>query len=201
MNLKIYLARHGQDEDNANGILNGRRDKALTDLGRQQATQLGEMIKALDLKFDKIYSSPLQRTYTTAQLIARNLDNILIEKTDLLIERDFGIMTGQPINKIREICSPDIIETESVIYFLNPAGAETFPQLIERSNQLLDFLYKKHKSGNILLITSGDIGKMIYATYYKLDWWEVLKMFNFKNTGLILLSENSTSALGLKVIS
>ncbi len=31
--LKIYLARHGQNEDNANGILNGHRDLPLTDIG------------------------------------------------------------------------------------------------------------------------------------------------------------------------
>jgi precorrin-6B methylase 1 len=37
MDVKIYVARHGQDTDNANGILNGRRDEQLTELGKQQA--------------------------------------------------------------------------------------------------------------------------------------------------------------------
>lgn len=31
--LNLYLARHGQDEDNARSILNGRRDTPLTLLG------------------------------------------------------------------------------------------------------------------------------------------------------------------------
>jgi probable phosphoglycerate mutase len=34
--MKIYLTRHGQNEDNLNGILNGHRDLPLTDLGRDQ---------------------------------------------------------------------------------------------------------------------------------------------------------------------
>ena len=37
MVLNIYVARHGQDQDNSNGILNGHRDEPLTELGRQQA--------------------------------------------------------------------------------------------------------------------------------------------------------------------
>ena len=45
--LNVYLARHGQDEDNANGILNGRRDMPLTTLGVNQAKELAEKIKSL----------------------------------------------------------------------------------------------------------------------------------------------------------
>ncbi|NBP56674.1 histidine phosphatase family protein [bacterium] len=30
---KIYIIRHGQDQNNANGLLNGHRDTALTEIG------------------------------------------------------------------------------------------------------------------------------------------------------------------------
>ena len=36
-----------------------------------------------------------------------------------------------------------------------------------------------------------DIGKMIYAAYYGLDWLEVLKLFHFGNSELLELSETS----------
>lgn len=48
--LTIYLARHGQDEDNANGILNGQRDNPLTKIGREQAAALARKIKELNTK-------------------------------------------------------------------------------------------------------------------------------------------------------
>jgi broad specificity phosphatase PhoE len=35
--LKLYLARHGQNLDNANGILNGHRDEPLTKKGMEKA--------------------------------------------------------------------------------------------------------------------------------------------------------------------
>ncbi len=45
MTAEIFIARHGQNEDNINGILNGHRDLPLTSLGREQAKELGEAIR------------------------------------------------------------------------------------------------------------------------------------------------------------
>ena len=42
--LKIYIARHGQNEDNANGILNGHRDLPLTDIGRKSPDASPQLI-------------------------------------------------------------------------------------------------------------------------------------------------------------
>ena len=190
--LKIYLARHGQDMDNAGRILNGRRDEPLSEKGIEQANEVALKIKQTGIYFDYVYSSPLQRAYKTAEIIA---DTLRISKPEILpdlIERDFGIMTGKPQSTIKEVCSPDIFQTDTICYFLNPAGAETFPQLIERAKKLLGMLQSKHKDGNILLVTHGDFGKMIYTAYYNLDWMHVLKMFHFGNSELLELSVESS---------
>jgi broad specificity phosphatase PhoE len=189
--LKIFLARHGQDMDNARGILNGRRDEPLSEKGIEQANEIAGKIKAFGLRFDHVYSSPLQRSYRTAEIITDTLEIPKPEVMSDLIERDFGIMTGMPKDKIRELCEPDIIVSDTITYFLNPAGAETFPQLIERARKLLDAIKTKHKNGNTLLVTHGDFGKMIYTAYYDLDWKEVLNMFHFGNSELLELSEES----------
>jgi broad specificity phosphatase PhoE len=189
--LNIYLTRHGQDEDNCQGILNGHRNCPLTEVGVGQAKELAKNIKSSNIKFDKILSSPLKRTFQTAKIIAQYLDSQELEIMDLLIERNFGIMTGQPVMKIKEMCSPDILETEKITYFLSPAGAETFPQLLERGRKVVGEITNRYKEGNILLVTHGDIGKMIYAAYYNLDWKKVLTMFHFGNSDLLLLSSQS----------
>ena len=49
----------------------------------------------------------------------------------------------------------------------------------------------KHNDGNILLVTSGDVGKMIYAGFYKLPWKDILVQFHFGNSDLLILSEES----------
>jgi len=189
--LKIYLVRHGQNVDNLNGILNGHRDEPLTPLGEAQALTTANHIKELGLAFDTVYSSPLIRAFKTAEIITDNLKLDKPKVLDNLIERNFGVMTGESASRIEELCSPEIIKTETITYFLSPSGAETFPQLIKRGGKVIDYLNQNHKSGSVLLVTHGDIGKMIYASYYNLDWKDILTSFHFGNADILLLSNDS----------
>ena len=189
--LKIYLARHGQNEDNANGVLNGHRDLPLTEIGIGQAREVAKKIKDAGLKFDNILSSPLSRALVTAEIISEANNLPQPRAMPELIERDFGIMTGKSQSSIEDLCGPDIIKTETITYFLSPEGAETFPDLLERAKRLLHRIEHEYKDGSILLVTHGDFGKMIYAQYYGLDWKDVLTLFHFGNSELLLLSSDS----------
>lgn len=189
--LKIYIARHGQDKDNERGLLNGRRDNDLTDLGIAQARSVGRQIKKAGIQFNQIYCSPLKRTFKTAELISNEINGPDPQTEEKLIERDFGVMTGKPITDIPRLCAPKIFPTKTIIYMLEPEGAETFPQLLKRGEDIVNWIQQSHSDGSILLVTHGDIGKMTYAAYYNLTWQEVLKNFHFGNADLILLSENS----------
>ncbi len=190
--LKVYLARHGQDQDNLAGVLNGHRDETLTLEGRRQADGLGLKVKAATAGIAAVYSSPLRRASETATIIAQHagLPAPIAEK--LLIERDFGVMTGKRIADITSLCAPDIIHAGPVTYFLSPPGAETFPDLMRRAQRLLDKLRALHSSGSVLLVTHGDTGKMLYAAYYGLDWKAVLTQFHFGNCDLLVLSPPAT---------
>ncbi|MEK7497966.1 MAG: histidine phosphatase family protein [Patescibacteria group bacterium] len=185
--LNIYLTRHGQDLDNFHGILNGRRDKPLSYIGRRQAKEAATKLKNL-VKFDFIYTSPLKRAYKTAKIISKNQGISTPIVMQNLIERDFGKMTGKSLGEIEVLCKLHIIKTNTCTYFLNPAGAETFPQLVVRAKKVLSFIQKNYKDGNILLVTHGDIGKMIYAVFYKIEWKKALKSLSFGNTDLLSLS-------------
>lgn len=192
MNNKIYLARHGQDQDNANRILNGHRDQPLTEIGIKQAYEVAGEIKEANISFDYIFASPLRRAFRTAEIIAETTGHAPPIKEELLIERDFGVMTGKPVESILEMCMPDVLQTEHINYFLSPEGAETFPDLIERGQKMLDKVNSLYENKSILLVTHGDTGKMIYCAYYKRDWKEVLELFHFGNSELLLLSEDSS---------
>lgn len=188
--LRIYLARHGQNGDNANGILNGHRDLPLTEIGIKQAHELAENIRAAGLKFQKIYSSPLVRAKRTAEIIAEELGIDQPEVLAELIERDFGVMTGKSAKNIIEVCGEEnVLKTDTITYFLNPEGAETFPELVERAKLLLDKIKAKHQEGNILLVGHGDFLKMVVAAFYDLSWQEVLTLFHFGNSELVLLED------------
>ena len=188
--LHIYLARHGQNVDNVNGILNGHRDLPLTKLGEQQAAETAAHIKEAQLHFDAVYCSPLQRAKHTAEIICTEIGHTPPTVHEKLIERDFGTMTGKPISSIKELCT-DILETDVITYFLSAEGGESFNEAIKRAASLLQEMQDTHNDGSILLVTHGDIGKMLYAAYYELPWMDVLKNFHFGNCELILLSPDS----------
>lgn len=133
------------------------------------------------------------RAYRTAEIITDELNLPKPEIMQDLIERDFGVMTGKHKEDIVKLCSPNIIKTDTITHFLDPEGAETFPELIERGHKAINKIKEKHKDGSILLVTHGDVGKMIYAAYYNLDWKHVLNSFHFGNVEVLLMSEESSA--------
>ena len=57
----FYFTRHGQTVWNVENKICGATDIALTDLGHQQAAELGERILKEGIKIDEILYSPLMR--------------------------------------------------------------------------------------------------------------------------------------------
>lgn len=91
---RIYLVRHGQTSLNAAGVLRGRLDPPLDDVGRHEAKELGSALadRAVGL-VGLVVSSPLVRAVQTAQAIAAQLG--LSPSTDpRLIDRDYGRWAG-----------------------------------------------------------------------------------------------------------
>lgn len=181
----IFLVRHGQDTDSAKNILNGRRNTKLTVLGKEQAKTVANKLK--DDNIQVIYSSPLKRTLQTARIIAKelNIEEVIIEKG--LIEREFGILTGKPLTDIPKYANK-ILKTEKVNYFLEVEGSEDFPVLYKRAKRVLSKLQKNQGNKNILIVTHGDIGKMIRAVYHNWFWKNALKTPYFDNAGVLKLS-------------
>lgn len=191
-NPHIFLVRHGEDQDNAQKVLNGRRDRPLTSRGKKQAQKAAQRLKGE--KIDLIYSSPLQRAKQTANIIAKSLNRkVRVKIHPLLIERDFGVLTGKPIGAIPKY-SKKTLETDKVTYFLEAEGAESFPELLQRATDLLRNLCSKHGiDQKILLVTHGDVGKMIRAAYYGWGWRKGLKTPYFDNTKVLELKKDHNS--------
>ena len=89
--LTMYLARHGETEENRAQILQGQTGGHLTELGISQAHKLGE--KLADEVFDAVISSPLKRAVDTTNIVLGYGHENEIELCDLLKERDWGEYT------------------------------------------------------------------------------------------------------------
>jgi broad specificity phosphatase PhoE len=77
----VYLVRHGETAWSASGQHTGRTDIPLTEEGERKARGLHERLKGL--KFDRVFTSPLQRAARTCALAgfgdAAKLDPDLLE--------------------------------------------------------------------------------------------------------------------------
>jgi broad specificity phosphatase PhoE len=87
----LVLVRHGQTDANARGLLQGRVDLPLSELGRRQARALAPLVS----KDARIVASPLQRALETAAAFGRD-----DEVDDRWIELDYGDFDGRPISDV-----------------------------------------------------------------------------------------------------
>ena len=113
--MKLYIVRHGQSTYNAQHLLAGSTDIPLTDLGREQARVAGARAKTLGINL--IVSSPLQRAYETACIIADEIGygSAAIITDSRLQERHFGALEGAPWSEGSIAGTPDLEPREAVL--------------------------------------------------------------------------------------
>lgn len=93
---EILMVRHGQSEWNAQGRWQGQADPPLSPLGLDQAEAGAAYLAKLhvELAFDGIASSTLDRAATTGDVIARHLGFDVPFRTPNLAERNAGEWSG-----------------------------------------------------------------------------------------------------------
>lgn len=149
----IYIVRHGETNYNVEGRYAGRIDVPLNDNGIKQAYLIKEKLK--DIKFDKVFSSPLKRAYETATIICGDKYNII--KDDRLIERSNGELEGRLKKEIKEyIDFNDINE--------NRFDIENIVDFRKRVKEYIDYILDNYRGKNILIVTHA--GVCIYARCY-----------------------------------
>ncbi|EKF27382.1 phosphoglycerate mutase protein, putative, partial [Trypanosoma cruzi marinkellei] len=180
----VHICRHGQDEDNFEGLLNGRRDRPLTQLGREQASTLAQKLKERGMTYDIILTSPLKRANETARIIGEAL-SVHVETENELVEREFGVLTGKPIAQIRAYAGENVVQGDKVLYFLSVDGAETFDECYDRAARVLHRVDTTFAGKRVLLVCHGDIGKMLLAVKKKITWREGIMLPYFDNTSVL----------------
>jgi alpha-ribazole phosphatase len=89
----IALVRHGRTEANRAGLLLGRADPPLDDVGREQAAALA---RAFATAPAAVVSSPLRRAAETAAAIAAPW-GLTVETDERLVELDYGDWDQRPL--------------------------------------------------------------------------------------------------------
>lgn len=93
---KLVLMRHGESQWNLENRFTGWTDVDLTEAGREQAKQAGELLKENGFTFDIAFSSVLKRAIRTLWIVLDTMDSIHIPvgKSWRLNERHYGMLQG-----------------------------------------------------------------------------------------------------------
>jgi broad specificity phosphatase PhoE len=90
--LELWLIRHGETDWNVDGRIQGFSDRPLNDKGRRQAGLLAERFREMEMRFDAVYASDLERARVTAEV---SLPGAEIRLDPRLRELSYGIFEGK----------------------------------------------------------------------------------------------------------
>jgi len=151
--MKLYFARHGDTDANANSPIDptsGEIDEPLNKEGALQANELAEQLK--DVHFDAIISSPLKRAYQTAEIVNK-YHNLTIKVDPSWREREIGEYTDP--------------ETWTKLFDFDQdfslARSESLKDFFARIHAAMDDLRQNYKDKTLLVVSHGGVQHVLYA--------------------------------------
>jgi alpha-ribazole phosphatase len=163
--MNIYLIRHGQTKWNDDDRYQGSIDIELSEIGLQQAYLLAQ--RAKELKIEAIFSSDLQRTYKTAEIIKDHTGASLSVDPNLR-EIHLGEWEGKTWKEIKSEYS-EFLEDWFKDMVKTPApGGESYAELQSRSLKIFDEI-NKHPIENCAIVTHGAVIKVVLSAFLGLS--------------------------------
>jgi broad specificity phosphatase PhoE len=146
----LILVRHGESTANAQGLLLGRTDAALTDKGRRQAASVRRLLSA---PVSAVRTSPLGRARDTAALLDLGVP---IEVDDRWLEVDYGEFECQPLRDIPAAIWQEWRRDPS----FRPAGGESLAEVDTRIAAACAELFAVDGAG-----ARGDQGDVVVVSH------------------------------------
>ena len=149
--MKLYVARHGQTQWNAENKVCGRTDLPLTEVGIAQAQDLAEKAEALGI--DLILTSPLDRAHTMARIIADRC-GAEVQVEERLIEQNYGVFEGVDRQ------DPGFLANKRQFAVRYPGG-ESMMDMAGRIYPLLEEIRERYSEKTVLLACHGGVCRVI----------------------------------------
>jgi len=168
----FYFTRHGQTVWNVENKICGETDIELTELGHEQARQLGQKILEQGIKIDEILYSPLVRAAETARHISE-ITGVPMREEIRLKEQNFGKYESTPRDgeQFRK-------DKESFAYRYE--GGESMLHLCQRIYNLLDDIKRESDEKVYLLVAHNGISRAVESYFCDMSNEEFAK-FGIKN--------------------
>src|SRR6185437_2029254 len=167
--VTLYLARHGQTQANLEKRFSGKKDTPLTQLGRTQARQLGEiLLRELGPRPPLAFvSSPFERAQTTMRILRRELDLPPDGfATDARIEEiDLGLWDQLTDDQARSLDPAAFERRGADKWNVHVPGGENYKEAAARASAWVRDLDR-----DTVAITHGAILRILRGLFLGLDW-------------------------------
>ena len=184
--IKIYIARHGETTWNAIGKIQGWSDPELSPLGYSQSLALLEHLKDRPLR--AVYSSPLQRSYSTAQPIAQHLGLPILKQTELK-EIGFGILEGKNLFQFDVELKKEWNRFKDDRFSYRIPGAENYADVANRLRPFTERILHQHEGDEILIVGHRVVNRLLIGMFLELPLEKTLKIEQ-TNDCLYLIERN-----------
>ncbi len=176
---RLFLVRHGETEDNHQGVFQGQAGRGINTRGRVQAEKLALRLADLEPGVDlhALYSSDLERAVDTAAVLAQVL-GLPVRVDEGLREVYVGTWQGKTAREV-ETLYPEEHAAWRAGLDVPRGGGETYAELSARFGEAVDRALRAHPApGSHLLFVShgaaikayvaGLFGPAIVATMKRL---------------------------------
>lgn len=166
----FYFVRHGRTEWNAVQRMQGRWNSSLDALGRRQAEVNGRLLE--DAGIERIFSSPLDRTRQTTEIIRAFVD-APVTFDDRIVEWDCGDWSGHLRSEVVERWAEEYAALLADPFHYRGPNCENYPDMFERARPFVQEV-RALEVERILVVSHGMIGKVMMSILLGLDEDETL---------------------------
>ena len=202
-NISLILVRHGQSEWNEKNLFTGWENPGLTEKGANEAKNAGMLINNLNIKFDHLFTSVLDRAKLTGTIILENINqtDIDIIENKALNERFYGDLQGLNKDECRQKWGAEQVQIWRRSYDVGPPGGESLKETGERVlPYYLSEIYPLILDGkNVLVAAHGNSLRSLIKHLDKLSADEIVKLeiptgapiqYIFNDQGDVLTKKN-----------
>lgn len=162
--MVFVVLRHGESEWNKLNKFTGLTDVELSEQGKKEARLAGDLLK--DCHFDFIYSSQLERTIHTANIIAKVQNNpVQLKPRHEFAERDYGNITGKDKTELMDEFGKEQIMVWRRSFYQGPPGGESLYTVTQRVGRGYDEHIKSvvDAGKNVLLVGHGNSLRALFV--------------------------------------
>ena len=187
----IHLLRHGEHMLLGRVAAGRMPGVGLSPRGRAQIEAVAERL-ALE-RIDALYTSPLQRTRETAEILSVRLQ-LPVKLSEGVLELDFGDWTGMTFDMVRT--DPRWEAWRDARGIARIPGGETMREVQHRAVDALVDMAATHPDGTVVVVSHGDVIRaiLLFALGMPLD------LYNRIEVGVASLTTLQLEPARLRVI-